>query len=212
MKTSSGIIVLALLLLMSGCAATWTRIDNAGRQYQDEHFRITLPVGWLRFRNKDSLILSHDGILLNNIIIEFRPHTKAFEKIEKDSSPDMLPSELAELAIAELRKTRDEGLPSLEVLSNAPIDLAGHTGFNIHLRYKTDDGLRMDILLRGLTDENGLYLIRYSAPTLYYFERDRPVYDSLTESLELAVAHGPNPSRLAYASTSHLLPQCAKLT
>jgi hypothetical protein len=97
----------------------------------------------------------------------------------------MLPSELAKLMIAEIKATQDEGLPSLEVIHNAPIELAGYTGFDIHLQYKTDTGLRMDMLLRGIVDENGFYLVKYSAPTLYYFERDRQTYDSLTESLRL---------------------------
>lgn len=183
MKILSGIIVLVLLL--SGCAATWVKVDGAGRHYQDEHYSATLPVGWLRLKSDDSLILSKDGILLQHIIIEFRPHAKAFEKIEKESSSTMLPSELAELTIAELKASQDEGLPSLEIIRNAPVELAGHTGFGIHLRYKTDAGLRMEILLRGLVDENGFYLAKYSAPTLHYFERDRSAYESLTESLKL---------------------------
>lgn len=185
MKPSTGIITLTLALLLSGCAATWVKVDDAGRHYQDEHYSVTLPVGWLRLESEDSLILSKDGILLQHIIIQFRPHAKAFEKIEKDTSSTMLPSELAELTIAELKATQDEGLPSLEILHNTPVELASHTGFGIHLRYKTDDGLRMDILLRGLVDENGFYLIKYNAPTLHYFEHDRPAYESLTESLKL---------------------------
>ena len=102
---------------------------------------------------------SKDGVLLQLISIQFRQHKNAFEKIEKDSSATLLPSELAELTIAELKATQDEGLPSLEVLRNAPLELVGHTGFDIHLRYKTDAGLRMDMLLRGFADESGFYLL-----------------------------------------------------
>jgi len=73
----------------------------------------------------------------------------------------------------------------MEVLRNAPVELAGHTGFDIHLRYKTDAGLRMDMLLRGFADESGFYLLKYNAPTLHYFQRDRQTYELLTESLKL---------------------------
>jgi len=185
MKISTRTIALVLALLLSGCAATWVKVDDAGRHYQGEHYSTTLPTGWLRLESDDSLILSKDGILLQNIIIQFRPHEKAFEKIEKDSSSTMLPSELAELTIAEFKATQGEGLPSLEILRNAPVELAGHTGFGIHLRHKTDAGLRVDMLLRGVVDESGFYLIKYSAPTLHYFEHDRQAYESLTESLQL---------------------------
>jgi hypothetical protein len=174
-----------MALLLSGCATTWVKVDDAGRHYQDEHYSATLPAGWLRLESGDSLILSKDGILLQYISIQFRPHAKAFEKIEKDSSSTMLPSELAELTIAEFKAAQNDGLPSLEILRNAPVEIAGHTGFDIHFRYKTDAGLRMDMLLRGVVDESGFYLVKYSAPTLHYFERDRQSYESLTESLQL---------------------------
>jgi hypothetical protein len=185
MKISTWSILLVMLLLLPGCATTWVKVDNTGSRYQDEHYSATLPAGWLHLESNNSLILSKDGILLQYISIEYRSHEKAFEKIEKNSSSNMLPSELAELTIAEFKATQDEGLPSLEILHNTPIKLAGHTGFGIHLRYKTDAGLRTDMLLRGVVDESGFYLATYSAPTLHYFERDLKTYESLTESLKL---------------------------
>jgi len=139
----------------------------------------------MRLESNDSLTLSKDGILLQVISIQYRPHKNAFAKIEKDSSTTMLPSELAQLAIAELKASQDDSLPSLEILRNAPVELAGHTGFDIHLRYKTDAGLRMDMVMRGVVDGSGFYLLKYSAPTLHYFERDRQTFETLTESLQL---------------------------
>lgn len=185
MKISVRANMFMLALLLSACATTWVRVDDAGRHYQGDHYNVTLPAGWLRLESDDSLVLSKDGILLQSISIQFRPHSKAFEKIEKDSSSSMLPSELAELTIAEFKATQEEGLPSLEILHNAPVEIAGHTGFGILLQYKTDSGLRMSMLLRGVVDASGFYLIKYSAPTLHYFERDRQTYESLTESLQL---------------------------
>jgi hypothetical protein len=184
MKISTGALVL-ILLLLSGCAPTWVKVDDTGRNYRGEHYSVTLPTGWLRLESDSTLILSRDGILLQIISIQFRPHENTFEKIEKDSSATMLPSELAQLAIAELKASQDDGLPSLEILRNAPVELAGHTGFDIHLRYKTDAGLRMDVEMRGVVDGSGFYLLKYSAPSLHYFERDRQTYVTLTESLQL---------------------------
>jgi hypothetical protein len=184
MKISAGALVLTLLLL-SGCATTWVKVDDSGRNYRSEHYSVTLPTGWLRLESDNTLILSRDGILLQIISIQYRPHENTFEKIEKDSSVTMLPSELAQLTIAELKASQDDGLPSLEILSNTPVELAGYTGFDIHLRYKTDAGLRMDVEMRGVVDESGFYLLKYSAPTLHYFERDRQTYKTLTESLQL---------------------------
>lgn len=183
MKLLSGAIV--LLLVLAGCATTWIKVDDAGRSYKNEHYSSTLPAGWMRLESDDGLVLSKDGILLQYISILFRPHKKAFQEIEKDTSPAMLPSELAELTIAEIKAGQDEGLPSLRILRNEPAEIAGQTGFGIHLQYKTTDGLRMEMLLRGVVNDNGFYLIKYSAPTLHYFNRDRQVYETLVESIQL---------------------------
>lgn len=184
-KISAWNITLVLLLLLSGCTTTWIKVTDAEKHHQDEHYSVTLPIGWLLLDSNDGLILSKDGILLQYISIQYRPHEMAFEKIEKNSSSSMLPSELAELTIAEFKATQDEGLPSLEILQNTPVELAGYTGFGIQLRYKTDAGLRIEMLLRGVVDESGFYLLKYSAPTLHYFERNLHTYDALTESLKL---------------------------
>ena len=185
MRSAIAALTLTLTLLLVGCAETWIKIDHAGSHYRDEHFRVTLPTGWLRLKQGDSLILSKDGILLQYIIIQFKPHAKAFEKLKKRSSPEMLPSELAQLTIAEFKAAQDDSLPSLEILANSPFEMAGHVGFDLHLRYKTETGLRMDMQMRGIVDDKGYYLVKYNAPRLHYFERDRETYEALTETLRL---------------------------
>lgn len=185
MKIDNRIAVFILVLMMAGCATTWVRVDGANRQYTAEHYSVVLPDGWMRSEIEDSLVLSKDGLDLQRIIIEYQPHDKAFEKIEKSSSAAMLPSELAELAIAELKARQDEGLPSLEILGNRPVEIAGHTGYALHLRFKTDAGLRIEVLLHGFADDSGFYQVMYRAPTLHYFERDRQAYESVVMSMQL---------------------------
>jgi hypothetical protein len=169
-------------VLIAGCATTWTRVDDASRSYQGEHYRVMLPAGWMRLENGGNLLLSKDGIDLQRIIIEYHTHDKAFEKLKKTSSAAMLPSELAELTIAELKASQKDSLPSLKVISNSPVEIAGHTGFQLHLVYKTDDGLRIEMLMQGFADADGYYLLSYRAPTLYYFGRDRAVFESVCAS------------------------------
>ena len=174
--------VILIFALIAGCATTWTRIDDANRSYQGEHYSVVLPTGWMRLESSGNLLLSKDGIDLQRIIIEYHPHDKAFEKLKKTSSASMLPSELAELTLAELEASQKDGLPSLKVISNSPVEIAGHTGFLLHLTFKTDDGLRIEMLMQGFADADGYYLLTYRAPTLYYFERDRGVFESVCAS------------------------------
>ena len=185
MKAKTIPLLLLLTLSLTACVGTWTRIDGSAAHYQDAHYRVSLPVGWLRITSDDSLILSKDGILVQTISIQFKEHAKAFEKIKQASSPGMLPSELAQLTIAEFQAVQDDSLPSLEVISNKPVEMGGIMGFEVQLLYKTDTGLRMGMLMRGVVDDEGYYLVKYNAPMLHYFERDRPAYETLTESLRL---------------------------
>ena len=184
MKLHFRIAACLLALMLAGCAATWVRVDDTDSHYSGEHYSVSLPAGWMRSEVGDRLVLSRDGLDLQRIVIEYRPHDKAFEHLEKTSSVDMLPSELAELTIAELKAAQDEGLPSLEILDNRPVQIAGHTGYALHLRFRTDAGLRVEVLLQGFVDENGLYQLLYRAPTLHYFGRDREVYESVAGSLQ----------------------------
>jgi hypothetical protein len=182
MKTLRIITAILTSVLIAGCATTWARIDDANRDYRGEHYSVSLPAGWMRMESGGNLLLSKDGIDLQRIIIEYHTHDKAFETLKRTSSAAMLPSELAELTIAELKASQKDSLPSLRVIGNSPVEIAGHTGFSLHLGYKTDAGLRIEMLMQGFADTDGYYLITYRAPTLYYFERDRAVFESVCAS------------------------------
>jgi hypothetical protein len=174
-----------LIGLLAGCATSWVRVDDVNRQYRNEFYRVTLPPGWYRYQSGDSLLLSKDGLDLQRILIQYHPHDQAFETLEKPSSVAMLPSELAELTIAEIKAGQEGGLPSMVVLDNVPMEIAGRGGFSLHLRFKTDAGLRIELLACGFVDERGFYLLMYRAPTLHYFDRDRQVFESVTESFRI---------------------------
>lgn len=173
------------LLTLSGCAGTMTRVNDKDRQYDGPHFSVTLPTGWIVRKKPDEILAFKDGPSLQPIQIKYLPHDQAFTKLERSSSPDMLPSELAELHIAELKAARDAGIYSLKVLKNEPANISGHTAFALHLSYKQESGLRYEMLVRGFAHENGLYLMDYRAPSLHYFERDRAVFDALLQSFKL---------------------------
>lgn len=174
--------IMLLVGMLAGCAATWVRIDSANAQYRGTHYHVSLPAGWVRFEKDDTVLLSRDGPDLQRVRVEYRTHDKGFESLKRTSSPGMLPSELADLMIAEIRAASEQKLPSLEVLSNTPVEIGGQTGFALHLRFKTDQGLRVELLIHGFVDERGFYLLSYRAPTLHYFERDRPVFESIASS------------------------------
>jgi len=67
--------------------------DLLGRGYA-----VQFPAGWKydRLYFSDETGATRDGPALQSIYVDFRAHKNAFKSLKKDSSPDMLPQELAE--------------------------------------------------------------------------------------------------------------------
>jgi len=179
-------VVMSLITIISACAvAPYTRVDEKNQQYTNDHFSITLPVGWVLFEEENGVWLSKDGPGLQRIAVQFREHKNAFKELKKSSSSNLLPSELAEMTIAELKASNEHGLPSLKIMSNEPVQIAGWQGYALHLGFKADEGLRIEILADGFVNEKGLYTLFYRAPTLHYFNQDRAAFEKVVSSLRI---------------------------
>jgi hypothetical protein len=100
--------IVGIIALVSACVTPPKWEDSVGNEYTDGEagYAITLPSGWawIKYNDKAPLLSSHDGPDLQAIRVYFRTPDKAFPAIEEKSSPDMMPRELAELFVADLRK------------------------------------------------------------------------------------------------------------
>ncbi|WP_078120404.1 PsbP-related protein [Thiosocius teredinicola] len=177
-------IVSILALLLGGCAGTWTRVDNTNAHYTDPRYELDLPDGWVRVKVFETLYVTRDGVGVQQISVAFREHEKAFENSEQDAGTDLLPAELADRYIAEMKASDSNGLPSLEVLSNSPSTVDGHDAFRLHVRFVSHDGLRYERIAHGFATDAGFYLVTYQAPTLHFFERDQLTYQQLLNSFK----------------------------
>ncbi len=171
--------ILLSLLLLTSCVSNWKRIDDKNNVYQNSWFTFNAPAGWMLFDRGDSVTLSRDGPDLQRIGVVFNEPDKAFPTIKKPASTNMLPSELAELTIAEIRASQKNGMPGMEIVSNMPVTIDGHQGFALHLRFKLDSGLRYETLVNGFVTLQGLYALYFRAPTLHFFNRDQVVYNKI---------------------------------
>jgi hypothetical protein len=162
--------ILPLLLLLTACQGTWVRVDQDNRLVKSERFEVTLPTGWVRAMvGDDKLIVTRDGVPLQHIDIAFRPHAEAFKKLEKESKETQLPSELAELYLADMRAQDEHGLPSLQVLENAPERIGGVEGFRLHLLFTASNGLVYEQQILGFANAKGFYTLSYKAPQIHYY-------------------------------------------
>jgi hypothetical protein len=200
-----------LLALISGCAQApyWTLTDKDNGVLKSTSFEMTVPAGWTRTTTADTweritvddkpqtLLLeqvtaSRDGLGIHAITVTRRYPDTAFPTIKKKSSANMLPLEVADLYVSELRKRN--GLERLRVLSNKPAQINGKQGFELVMEFKNDNGLRIRIVSNGFVDKTGFYTINYRAPVLYYYDRDHNDYAKLVRSFRQAKgAFDPQP-------------------
>ena len=100
--------MVALCMALAGCVPAPARVDTPRTEGPEKSYTVDLPTGWIRqYTQENNLIVSRDGYLLEALAVVRRPLKHAFERTKKDASGTMLPSELAELEIAEI-KARDE--------------------------------------------------------------------------------------------------------
>jgi len=180
------IVTISLLLTVTGCVPQgWVMTDSKNSTVVGENISVTFPVGWMQTKlpqeqpvyNKNKKIIpqeiitaTRDGIGIQTISAVKRFNKFAFPSIEKKLSPDMLPSEVADLYVTDLR--RQSGLERLRVVSTKPVMIGKKHGFRSVVTYKNKDGLRIMRDTYGFVDNTGLYMISYSGPYLYYYRRD----------------------------------------
>jgi len=177
--------VLALSVLtaaLAGCAtqsATWSSIEESARTAQIGRYSVELPGGWMQLKSDqgDRHVVSRDGTNLQLIEIVRTKPEEAFPNLKRGVPSGALPSELAELQIANMRA--GQGLANLSVVRNEPIAIAGTTGYSLLTQFKNSRGLRYERIVVGFAEADGYYTLSYQAPTLHYFGRDRATFDAL---------------------------------
>jgi hypothetical protein len=181
------IIALTLVLFFAGCAPMPTRIETARNEGPDKSYTVDLPVGWIKQANPNNtmLLASRNGYLLEIMQITRRPLKEAFQKTKKAAGDSMLPAELAELEIAEI-KSEDQFTAALRVLENDPVEIAGQEGFHIRVSFKNARGLEIQRVVDGFTDKASYYQIAFQAPVLYYFDTYYPEFQKAVASFQLS--------------------------
>lgn len=185
----SKLAALALVSLLAGCA-TWERVDKAYAEGPDKSYSVDLPLGWVRFMQQaDGIAVTRDGFALNRIAIVRRDLDKAFPRLKKGAKADLLPSELAELQLAEIKTSANETV--ITILDNAPALMDGQPGYRLHLQHRNERGLVFDRVLYGLATGKGYFTLTFSAPALHYSARDLAAFEQVVASFRLGARQVP---------------------
>ena len=176
---------LAIGLMITALAACtpWARVDSASQaESKRDDYTLDLPLGWVkRTADSNDFFVTRDGPALNYIVVNRQPHDRKLPRTKRETRADMLPHEVAELAIAEWKSS--EATANLQVLSNKPVMLGGKPAVRVHIRYKNDRGLPIERVMVALVDAKGRLSIQFEAPAIVYFQRSLPDFESMLSSV-----------------------------
>ena len=176
-------LAISLLLISLAACTPWTRVDPGSRnESRHNDYTLDLPLGWVkRTADTNDLFVTRDGPALNYIVVNRQPHDRKLPRTKRETRADMLPHEVAELAIAEWKSS--ESTANLQVLSNVPVMLGGKPAVRVHIRFKNDRGLPIERVMVALVDAKGRLSIQYEAPAIVYFQRGLADFDALVASI-----------------------------
>jgi hypothetical protein len=157
--------------------ASWWGVSRSGPQVQAD-----LPAGWMRANQaKQRLLITRDGILLQSINVQRLDIDKDLARTKKKFAKGMLPQEVAEVELDEVRAC--PGVTHFTLLENVPTDIDGKPGFKLVYTFRTPDGLPLKRVHYGLLLDDVVYRLQYQAPVQYYFDRDLATFEQVRASV-----------------------------
>ena len=187
-------------LLVSACASTWTLVNEKNNYVQLDEISFTLPSGWVLYNNHYNnykalvngsrvdqeikrVVVTRNGLNLDFIDILQFDVGNAFPSLGKAVDSETLPSEMAELLIAEHKITL--GIDNLQLVKNEPVVIAGQKGVLVRFRFKNRSGLQLEQLVFCFATKDYFYLFKFRAPSLHYYEASVPDFFGLVDSVIL---------------------------
>ena len=170
-------------IVFLGCVSVWTPVSGL-YDMGSENFAVTLPEGWRRYNQvANKVIITRQGLRLQRIAILRTPIDKKLPFTHKMILPDMLPQEVAEIVIDNLKS--NPNISNSVVMENDPAVISGYPGFKFVYSYQTKDGLNKKGISYGLLKDGMLYKLIYEAPQRYYFDKDLETFETTVASFRL---------------------------
>ena len=162
--------------------APWVKVGGPYKSASHK-FSIDLPEKWMRLNTDQFLLTTRDGTLLQNIYVKRSNIEKEFKYTKKTLSKGMLPQEVADVILDDI--SSNKAILNLEVIENVPAVIDGHDGFKILYSFKNKDGLGSKSILYGFLLDEWCYVIRYTAASRHYHDKDKGTFTNAFSSFKL---------------------------
>ena len=176
------LLICVILVFVAGCVP-WIR---TGGLYSApaQNVVVELPDGWMRLNSNDYLLITRDGVMLEFILIEKIFVDDALKHTKKKFRRGMLPQELAEVILDNIGSNQNN--LKLNVISNVPQKISGHSGFKATFTFNNKDGLKYKSIYHGFMSGDYFYGIRYNASQRHYYARELETFKRVVASLKLS--------------------------
>ena len=170
MHRKAALILLCLITcILAGCGVSWIEAEGP---VDKKRYSISIPENWLIINHSSNhLVASRNGPLLESVEVNLHSYDNELANSDRTISADMLPLELVEAIVTDLRA--NENLFEVELVTSSPIEANGHNGYRFEATYTTKDGLRIGHIEDGYVTEKGLIRAVYTAPMRHYFQAHR---------------------------------------
>ena len=180
-KKQLPVCICTFLFLLSGCVPQWTVIEKPEIKLADASYTVKAPVGWKQLTGiGKKTFITNEGPALQVIEVQEVEREKAFESLKIEIKENVLISELADYFVADF-KTQ---LSGIQVTHNKTIatTIDNKQSFKVFLEFTNSEGLVFDVIAYGLMHNDIIYTLYYQAPGIYYFERDRQLFEDVVAS------------------------------
>jgi hypothetical protein len=173
---------LGFILLLCGCA-TWAAVGGKHSQ-SSQNFEVDLPKGWRKSNMaQGKVLITRDGLALQQIQILRRPVDKKFPFTKKILSKDMLLQEISEVLMDNIRS--NPNISNQQLISDSPAQIGGHPGLKLVYTYQTKGGLTKKGIIYCFMLADWCYELIYEAPERHYFTKHLAVFNRVKDSFRL---------------------------
>lgn len=175
-------ILLTGLVVIESVFAGWMPVE--GPYLSQDGFQIDMPAGWmLRTPIEDELFLTRDGIWLQFVRVARSRLDRVAPSHKSKITADLNPLQLAEIFAGEFRA--HESFVNFLVSEALPIQIDGHSGFQLVFHYNTKQELRKSGILYGAIYGDSMYFVHFDAPSRHYFQLYRSTIERMKDSFKI---------------------------
>ncbi|MFN3887636.1 MAG: hypothetical protein ACK4MG_11790 [Aquabacterium sp.] len=199
---------LAVAALLSACAPSWQHIQKQETfKGPSRAYLAQIPEGWKRApTDSDVLLITRDGLFLQQIAITRRPLEMAFAgrtvtpttptqdlalwqyQLMRDDEPELARTDSDELKGVLGLFPVGQAKPlagTTERVAIRPFQVDGVPAFRMDTRSQNGWGLTYRSQAVGFVHQGDFWLVRYLAPELHYAGRDQATFEAFLTALKL---------------------------